>query len=114
MPDPAADEAVARRTGLAGELPVRGRRAGRRRWPSVSGSAGCSEVSGSDLQEVVNGADEAPFAGDGWEPATRESSAAQVRFDVAEDGFGGDFAFRVASATFVGREAFEHLGAKSL
>src|SRR6516164_8084759 len=62
----------------------------------------------TQLQEVVDRADQAPLAQRRRCTASREAPEAQVGLDVAEDRFGGDFALGVAGASLVGSEPLEH------
>src|SRR3954468_15089347 len=73
------------------------RNGGDRRPPALSGRA-CGQLVAVELEEVVGGGDEPPFASAGRPAAALEASDRAVELDLAEHGLDGDLAAPVKRA----------------
>ena len=65
-----------------------------------------------ELQEVVGGADEPPFAGDGGEASTGEPPVSEVLFEVPEHWLDGGASFGEGGGSVWTFEPLEHSGPK--
>lgn len=98
-PESAPDEAVAGISAVASDCAWGGCDSAGGAGPGPVVWSGDGHLVGPQLEEVVGGADEAPFAGDGGKASAGEPSESEVRFEVPEHGFDRDLAFGPAFRT---------------